>query len=151
MAAMPSFHQKSVLRDILTTAASSGLWVDLVPLLRALPSPIFAQIPRLVVELPDSVFVALVTEAVGSVDFLEAFVEILSDLDESVQQSIVRIIESDDGSLGRVLVSALKNPDHIRLLLEHTPADILDAIEHAADRHDLHAELGRPALSPGRG
>lgn len=141
MAAMAPFHQESVLRDILTTAASSGLWVDLVPLLRVLPTTAFAQLPPLVAELPNDDLVAIATEAIESVELLEPFVEILSHMDHAVQQSIVHIIESDDGSLERVFVDALKNPHNSRLLLDNTPVDILDAIERAADRHGLRAEL----------
>ena len=50
LVAHPAFHQEQVLREILVAAADSGLWTDLAPLLRALPAPAFAQVPRLVDE-----------------------------------------------------------------------------------------------------
>lgn len=141
LAAMSPFHQQQTLREIVAAAADSDLWVDLVPLLRALPAATFAELPAIVVDLPDDVLVRIVTDAVESADVLEPFVDILSGMDEAAQHSIVAVIESDDGALGRVLVGALSDPRHMRLLLDNTPAPILEAIERVADRLGLRAEL----------
>lgn len=54
LAAHPAFHREAVLREVLAAAAGGGLWVDLVPLLRALPDPVLALVPPLLVELPDA-------------------------------------------------------------------------------------------------
>ncbi len=149
LAAMAPFHDESVLREILATAAESGLWVDLVPLLRALPDTVVARAPALVADLDRDTLASIVTEAVGSADVLEPFADILAGMDEDARASFVALIESDDGALGRALVDALADPRHVRLLLDHTPADILDAIERAADRLGLRDELDAAKVSAG--
>jgi len=141
LAANPAFHPTQVLSEILEAAADSGLWVDLVPLLRALPSGVAARVPSLVAELDRATLAAIVTEAVGAADVLEPFADILAGMDESAQASVVALIDSDDGLLGHALVGALTDPHHVRLLLDHTPTGILDAIERAADRLGLRDEL----------
>lgn len=146
LAAVPAFHQPQVLGEILAAAADSGLWVDLVPLLRALPDATFALVPRLLVELPDEALAAIVTEAVESVELLEPFTDLLSRMDEENVEHVVALIDSDHATLGKVLVDAVTDRPEIRAVLEQLPAHILAAIESAADRLGLRAELDAARL-----
>lgn len=141
MAAMEPFHRESVLREILGAAATSGLWVDLVPLLRVLPDAIFTKVPGLVVELPLESLTAIVTEAVESVEILEPFIDILGRIDAERMDRIVGLIDSDHATLGNLLITAVIERPEVRRVLEELPPDVLKAVDRAADRLGLRADL----------
>lgn len=149
LAAAPAFHTVEVLAEIVDVAARSGLWLDLVPLLRALPAEVFALVPPIVVALPDDLLATLIREAVEAADVLEPFADILAALDDDAQDVLVAVIEADGGALAPELVDAVRDPRHVRLLLDHTPARVLAAVEQAADRLGLRAEYDDAVASAG--
>jgi hypothetical protein len=137
IASRPAFHEPRILREILESAAVSGLWVDLVPLLRALPADVLALIPGIVTGLDNATLSAMLAQAVGATDALVPMLDIVSDMDEVGRQSVIEVIDTADKALGTLLVEALTDPDHVRLLLDHVPADVLAAVEATADRLGL--------------
>lgn len=143
MAAMAPFHQDEVLREIVVAAATSGLWVDLVPLLRVLPDPVFAKIPDLVVALPLDLLTALITEALEALEILEPFIDILNRMDAASLDHIVGLIDSDLATLGEILIAAVIERPDVRRVLGQLPPDVLDAIDRAADRLGLRADLDK--------
>lgn len=146
LAAVPAFHQERILREIVAAAADSGLWIDLVPLLHALPEETFALVPRLVVELPATALASLVRDAVDSVEVLEPFSDLLHRLDPDGLADVVALVESEHADLGRVLVDAVTHRPQVRAVLEGLPEPILAAIEAAADRLGLRADLDAARL-----
>jgi hypothetical protein len=143
MAAMAPFHQDEVLREIVVAAATRGLWVDLVPLLRVLPDPVFAKIPDLVVALPLDLLTALITEALEALEILEPFIDILNRMDAASLDHIVGLIDSDLATLGEILIAAVIERPDVRRVLGQLPPDVLDAIDRAADRLGLRADLDK--------
>jgi hypothetical protein len=149
LAAKPAFHEPTVLGDIVRAAAQTGLWLDLLPLLSELPPHAIALLPPIVADLETDSLVAMISEAAASADVLVGMVDILDLLDETTTARIVEVIDSADRVLGEALLSALTDPAHVRLLLERLPADILTAVERAADRLGMRAEYDTAVAASG--
>lgn len=141
MARMSCFHDAGVITDIVVASADGGLWVDLVPLLRALPADVIALLPGIVTELDLATLTAMLGQAVVAADTLIPLMDIVEEMDELGRSRVIEVVDSADRSLGELLVTALTDPEHIRLLLDHVPADVLAAVERAADRLGLRAEF----------
>ncbi len=141
LAAMQCFHDEAVIADIVTASADGGLWVDLVPLLRVLPSGAVAMLPEVVTALDHATLSRILGQAVEQVDSLVPMLDIVDEMDDAGRAKVIEVIDGADRSLGELLVRALTEPDHVRLLLDHVPADVLDAVERAADRLELRAQF----------
>ena len=140
LAAMPCFHDGEVLAEIVAVSADTGLWVQLVPLLRVLPADVVATLPEIVTALEVDTLAAMLAQAVGATDALAPMVDIIADLDDRGRAKVIEVIDGADRTLGELLVGALTEPVHVRLLLDNVPADVLAAVERAADRLELRAE-----------
>jgi hypothetical protein len=141
MARMTCFHDVAVIRDVVTASADGGLWVDLVPLLRALPAEVVAMLPVVVTELDLATLERMLGQAVEAAESLVPMLDIVGDMDEVGRARVIEVIDGADRTLGELLVTALTDPDQVRLLLDHVPSDVLDAVERAADRLDLRTEF----------
>jgi hypothetical protein len=141
LAAMACFHDDAVLNDIVESAADGGLWVELVPLLRALPSDVVAMLPPIVAALDLATLNAMLGQAVAAVDALVPMLDIVREMDGAGRQKIIEVIDGADRALGELLVGALTDPQHVRLLLDHVPDGVLAAVERASDRLGLRAEF----------
>jgi hypothetical protein len=140
LAGMSVFHDPDVLQEIVDAAARTGLWVDLVPLLRALPAHVVARVPAVVANLDRTLLTDIITEAAGSAEMLIPFVDLLTGMEPSGLQSIIEIIDVADRQLGESLISALDDPEHLRVIVDSLPPHVLDAIGRAADRLGLRPE-----------
>jgi len=138
---MSCFHDPAVIRDIVVASADGGLWVELVPLLRVLPGEVVALLPGIVTELDHAMLAKMLGQAVASADTLIPLLDIVDDMDDLGRRKVVEVVDGADRSLGELLVTALTEPEHVRLLLEHVPADVLAAVERAADRLGLRPEF----------
>lgn len=143
LAAVPAFHEPRVLGEIIEAAAVASQWADLLPLLRVLPDPVFAKIPELVVALPLDLLTALVSEAVEALEVLEPFIDVLSRMDAASLDRIAGLIDSDLATLGEILVAAVIERPDVRRVLDQLPPDVLAAIDRAADRLGLRADLDK--------
>lgn len=150
LAAMACFHDQAVITDIVVASADGGLWVDLVPLLRVLPAGVVAMLPPVVTALDHDTLDRMLAQAVENVDTLVPLLDIVEDMDEPGRVRIIEVVDSADRSLGELLVQALTDPAHVKLLLDHVPSDVLAAVERAADRLGLRTEFDA-AVSGARG
>jgi hypothetical protein len=150
LAAMPCFHDDAVLREIVIASAGGGLWVDLVPLLRVLPGDVVGRVPGVVAALDHELLAGMVGQAVEQADTLLPLLDIVGRMDEHGRAQIVAVVDSADRDLGDLLVRALTDPEHIRALLDEVPAEILAAVERAADRLGLRAEFDARVSAAGR-
>ncbi|MGO4256017.1 hypothetical protein [Marmoricola sp. RAF53] len=141
IASRPAFHDAAVLREIVHASATGGLWVDLVPLLRALPADGVALLPGIVTDLDHATLAAVLGQAVAAADTLVPLLDIVTDMDAAGRAKVVEVVDAADRDLGELLVAALTDPEHVRLLLDHVPADVLAAVERAADRTGLREEF----------
>lgn len=140
IASRPAFHSEAILAEILV-AAADGLWVDLVPLLRALPPEVVATLPAVVTSLDVATLSAMLAQAVAAVDALVPMLDIVSEMDAAGRGKVIEVVEGADRELGELLVGTLTDPEHVRLLLDHVPDDVLAAVERTADRLGLRADL----------
>lgn len=163
-AAMPAFHRAEIVGAIVESAAAASLWIDLVPLVRALPEPAVALLPPAVARLERTVLAAMLAEATATVDTLLPMLDVLAALDRSGTAAVVAVIDEADRELAVLLLAALVDPvpgdpvpgdsvpgDPLLVaeVLSRLPQPILNALEAAADRFDLGAEYtaaraGRP-------
>lgn len=150
LAAMPCFHDAGVIADIVVASADGKLWVDLVPLLRVLPPEVVGLLPAVVTALEPATIERLLAQAVEEVDSLVPMLDIVDDMNELERAKVIEVVDNADRSLGVLLVRTLSDPEHVRLLLDHVPADVLAAVERAADRLDLRAEFDAALASAGR-
>lgn len=141
LAARPCFHDDATLAEIAQASADRGLWLDLVPLLRALPHQVVAAVPGIVARLDHDTLASMLAQAVTHADTLVPLLGLVSDMDAAGRAAVIAVIDTADRSLGQLLVDALTDPEHVRLLLDHAPPDVFAAVERAADRLDLRAEL----------
>jgi hypothetical protein len=141
IASRPAFHDPVILREIVIASAGNGLWVDLVPLLRALPTDVLASVPAVVTELDLETLRGMLAQAVRAADALVPMLDIVSDMDAVGRARVVEVVDGADRALAELLVEALTDPEHVRLLLDHVPPDLLAAVERAADRLDLRPEF----------
>jgi hypothetical protein len=78
---------------------------------------------------------------------------VIAELDlELLREMLTQAVSEIDGAdreVGEVLVEELSEPDQIRLLLDHAPADVLAAVERAADRVGLRAEYDTAVTAAG--
>ncbi len=150
IASRPAFHDDRVLAEIVHAAAVSGQWLDLVPLLRALPAEVVAKLPAVVTDLDHDTLARMLTQAVAAADTLVPLLDIVSDMDDVGRAKVIEVVDAADRSSGELLVAALTDPEHVRLLLDHVPADVLAAVERSADRVGLRAEYDAAVADAGR-
>lgn len=141
LAGMSPFHEERVLREIVVAAATDGIWVDLVPLLRALPADAMARIPEIVAGLDVALLEGLVADAMASADTLVPMLDIVSGMDDQGRWKVIEVIDGADRPLAEVLLAAATAPEQARLLAGALPADVMQAVERAADRVGLRPEL----------
>lgn len=146
LASRPAFHKPEILREVVQAGAQGGLWLQLVPLLRALPPDALAELPTVIADLDLGLLREMLRQAVSEIDALVPVLDLVDDLDDAGRARVVEAIDGADRDLGKVLVEELSDPDRVRLLLDHAPADILAAVERAADRVGLRAEYDAALL-----
>lgn len=150
IAAMAPFHTEETLQAIVLAATGSGMWLELVPLIRALPPAALVRIAVIVSNLDLATLESLVGEAMAEADALLPFLDLLSDMDDDGRRVITGVIDGADRSLGELVVRGLTDPEHVRAVVDHAPADLLQAVERAADRVGLRAEYDAAMTAAGQ-
>jgi len=148
LAASPAFHEPRILEEILGAAAVSSRWSDLLPLIDALPASVRELAASLVARQDEPAvagLVAAVNEA-GLWDSLLPLVHTMSDADRARLASLAPF--HDEFTLTAIVRAATGDGMWVELvpLLRAMPqevftADLLQALEHAADQLGVRAEL----------
>ncbi len=108
---------------------------------RALPADAMARIPEIVAGLDVALLEGIVADAMASADTLVPMLDIVSGMDDQGLGKVIEVIDGADRPLAEVLLAAATAPEQARLLAGALPADVMQAVERAADRVGLRAEL----------
>ncbi|HET9422475.1 MAG TPA: hypothetical protein VFO49_15150 [Nocardioides sp.] len=124
-----------------TAEDADGLWVELVPLLRALSPEGLTRVAGLVTDLDPAALDRLLREAVDTPSTLSTLLELFHRMDAERRQVVVTAIDGADRDLGETLLAALTDPADIARLVPLVPDDVMAAVRRAAERAGLTAEL----------
>jgi hypothetical protein len=148
LAADPAFHDPEILDALVRAAAAAGLWVDLVPLIDVLPEWALDEVPPIAAALEPELISTVIRDAARAYETLPTLLGLVARMDGEQRQPIIELIGVAERDLAEDLVAAFGDPELAGPLVELLTLDVRTAIERAATRLGMEAELER-ALARG--
>ena len=141
LASMSPFHDPAVMQDIIWAAADHGLWVDLVPLIEALPADVRLRVVAIAAELDQERLGNVIRDAAAAPHTLPALLAIVSEIGDEGRAPVIAAIDRAERDVAEQLVTALSDPAEIAQLRELATPDVMDAITRAAGRLGMEQVL----------
>jgi hypothetical protein len=143
IAAFTVFHEPKTLAEIIEAAAAQGLWPDLVPLIEALPAGVHRTVAELAGDLSPELLDRILTDAVSAPHTFEALSSLLGDMPEPGLTKVATLIDQALRSVAEALLVSVQHAGNPAQTYAALPVVIRDAIQRAALRLGLEAELDR--------
>ncbi len=141
LAATPVFHRPAIMQAIIEAAARQGLWLDLVPLIDALPPEIFAEAAQIAAGLHPDLLGSVIADAARQPATIETLLRVFEEMDATGRAQVAAVVDDADREVAELLVTVISDPAERARLLALVPAELMDALERAADRFGMREIL----------